>query len=64
MDNDSYTGFMALHSHPIVESLAQTLNVPKRKALDMFPIPHTLCAELHCSHFNELLPLKSDEVRN
>ena len=36
MDNDSYIGFLALHSHPIVENLAQMLNVPKRKALDMF----------------------------
>ncbi|MDR0469950.1 MAG: hypothetical protein LBH09_08255 [Peptococcaceae bacterium] len=36
MDNDYYIGFMALHSHPIVELLAQTLNIPNRKALDMF----------------------------
>jgi len=36
MDSDNYTGFMALHSHPIVEMLAQMLDVPKRKALDMF----------------------------
>ena len=36
MDSDQYVGFMALYSHPIVEVLAQTLNIPKRKALDMF----------------------------
>lgn len=36
MDSVDYTSFMALHSHPIVEMLAKTLNVPKRKALDLF----------------------------
>jgi len=36
MDSVDYTSFMALHSHPIVETLAKTLNVPKRKALDLF----------------------------
>ena len=36
MDNNSYISFMALHSHPIVESLAQIHNVSKRRALDLF----------------------------
>jgi hypothetical protein len=27
---------MALHSHPIVEKLAETQNIPKNKALDIF----------------------------
>ena len=36
MDNESYIGFMALHSHPIVENLAQIQNISKRKALDFF----------------------------
>ena len=36
MDNDNYISFMALHSHPIVENLAQMLNITKRKALDLF----------------------------
>jgi len=36
MDNESYMGFLALHSHSIVESIALALNVSKRKALDMF----------------------------
>ena len=36
MDNSNHLGFMALHSHPIVESLAQTMNVSKREALDLF----------------------------
>ena len=36
MDSYAYAGFMALHSHPIVEKLAQELDMPKRKALDMF----------------------------
>ena len=36
MDYDSYISFMALQSHPIVESIAQILNISKRKALDVF----------------------------
>ena len=36
MDNECYISFMALHSHPIVESLAQKLNIPNKKALDLF----------------------------
>jgi len=36
MDNESYIGFLSLHSHTIVEILAKKMNVSKRKALDMF----------------------------
>ena len=36
MDKDSYIGFMALHSHPIVESLAKMQNISKREALDIY----------------------------
>ena len=36
MDNDSYIGFLALHSYPIVENLAQMMNIPKSKALDFY----------------------------
>ena len=36
MDNDTYKGFMALHSHPIVEMLSQMMDVPMRTALDMY----------------------------
>jgi len=36
MENDDYTGFMALHSHPIIDNLAQIKNIPKRTALDLF----------------------------
>ena len=36
MDNESYIGFMALHSHPIVENFAQAQNMSKREALDFF----------------------------
>lgn len=36
MDNYAYIGFMALHSYPIVKMLSQTMDVPKRIALDMF----------------------------
>jgi len=36
MDSDDHANFMALHSHPVVESLAQTMNVTKREALDLF----------------------------
>ena len=36
MDNESYISFMALHSHPIVESLAGIQNIPKKEALDLF----------------------------
>jgi len=36
MDNETYNGFMALHSHPIVERLSQLMEVPKRIALDEF----------------------------
>ena len=36
MDNDAYISFMALHSYPVVESLAQIRQIPKRAALDLF----------------------------
>ena len=36
MNKDSYIGFMALHSHPIVENLAQIQNISKTKALELF----------------------------
>ena len=36
MENDNYTGFMALHTHPIINNLAQIKNIPKRTALDLF----------------------------
>ena len=36
MDNESYINFMALHSHPIVENIAQMRSIPKREALDLF----------------------------
>ena len=36
MDNKSYISFMALTTHPIVESFAQLQNLSKRKALDLF----------------------------
>ena len=36
MDNDTYIGFLALHSHPIVEELANLRNIPKREALDRY----------------------------
>ena len=36
MNNDEYIGFMALHSHPIVESLSQMQNITRRKALNLF----------------------------
>jgi len=35
MDNDAYINFMALHTHPIVESLAKMRDIPKREALDL-----------------------------
>ena len=36
MDNDTYISFMALQSHPIVESLAEKQAISKREALDLF----------------------------
>ena len=36
MDIDSYKGFMALYSHPIVEMLSQMMSIPKIIALDLF----------------------------
>ena len=36
MDNYSYLGFLALHSHPIVERLAQTQGITKKNALDLY----------------------------
>jgi len=36
MDNDSYISFMALQSHPIVESFAEKQEILKREALDFF----------------------------
>jgi len=36
MDNENYISFLALHSHPIVENLAQIHKIPKREALDLF----------------------------
>jgi len=40
MDKNTYTGFMALHTHPLVESLARTRGVSKREALDLFYNSH------------------------
>ena len=36
MDNDSYIGFLALHTHPIVRNLAELLNISEKEALDIF----------------------------
>ena len=36
MNNDNYINFMALHSHPIVENLAEIQKISKRSALDLF----------------------------
>jgi len=36
MDKESYNSFMALHSHPIVESLASIQDISQKKALDLF----------------------------
>ena len=36
MDNDTYISFMALHSHPIVESLAEIRKTSRQSALDFF----------------------------
>ena len=33
---DRHIGFMALHSHPIVEKLAEMQNISKSQALDLF----------------------------
>ena len=35
MDNETYIGFMALHTHPIIESLAELRNISMREALDL-----------------------------
>jgi len=44
LDKDSYMGFMALHTHPIVESLAKIKDIPQKKALELF----------YCSDFYRL----------
>jgi len=36
MDNESYIGFLALHSYTIINELAKALKVSKRVALDVF----------------------------
>ena len=36
MDSEAYNGFMALHTHPIVESFAVLRNITKKEALDLF----------------------------
>jgi len=36
MDKKSYISFLALHSHPIIESLARMMNISRREALDLF----------------------------
>ena len=36
MDNDNYTGFMALQTHPIIEGLSRIQKISKRTALDLF----------------------------
>jgi len=36
VDNDSYIGFMALLTHPIIERLAELRNITIREALDIF----------------------------
>ena len=35
MDEDSYVSFMALHTHPIEERLAEMREITKREALDL-----------------------------
>jgi len=36
MNKEEYISFMALHTHPIVENIAQIRNISKRMALDLF----------------------------
>ena len=36
MDNDNYIAFMALHTHPIVERLAEMRKISIREALELF----------------------------
>jgi hypothetical protein len=36
MSKDRHTGFMALHSHPIVLRVAQKKRIPEREALRLF----------------------------
>lgn len=36
MDDKSYIGFMALHSHIIVDLVAQKLGISKRQALELY----------------------------
>jgi len=36
MDNDSYVGFLALHSHPIVDRFAEIRDIANREALDVY----------------------------
>jgi len=36
MNEEEYISFLALTTHPIVESIAQMQNLSKRKALDLF----------------------------
>ena len=44
MNKNTYIGFMALHSHPIVEKLAHIQNISKTKALELY----------YCSDFYKL----------
>ena len=36
MDRNQHISFIALHSHPIIESLAQIRNISIKNALDLF----------------------------
>jgi hypothetical protein len=36
MDEVTYIGFMALHSHPIIEMLSKMIEVSKKDALDAY----------------------------
>jgi len=36
MDSNNFMGFLALHSHPIVENLAEMRNISTKTALDLF----------------------------
>jgi len=36
MDKDNYISFLALQSHPIIESFAEMKNILKKDALDFF----------------------------
>jgi len=36
MDEKSFNSFMALHTHPIIDSFASLRDISKREALDLF----------------------------